>query len=174
MISCLREKMVWEACCSDVAALHGHLEAPPMGWDMLLTGYVSLGIYAPQVSMWKASLPSEQLLVVRSEPFFAEPTNTLRERVGPFLGLRADQGVWSGNNLNRIGTNPGGHGFSADRELAPEDYAIMGAEYVAHPIAPAPNTTSAEVRASHLLKAFFAPFNTALYGVLDDPSFGKW
>jgi Sulfotransferase domain len=49
--------------------------------------YVSRGLYADQLERWLAHFPREQLLVVRSEDFLAQPDEIYAE-VFDFLGLR--------------------------------------------------------------------------------------
>lgn len=49
--------------------------------------YVSRGLYAEQLERWLAHFPREQLLVLRSEDFFARPDESYAE-VFAFLGLR--------------------------------------------------------------------------------------
>ena len=49
--------------------------------------YVSRSIYADQLERWLAYFPLEQLLVLRSEDFFARPAETFAQ-VFAFLGVR--------------------------------------------------------------------------------------
>jgi hypothetical protein len=50
--------------------------------------YLARGMYADQLARWRSLFPDEQLLVVSSERFFAEPDRTFR-RVLDFLELPA-------------------------------------------------------------------------------------
>jgi Sulfotransferase domain len=49
--------------------------------------YVARGLYADQLERWLAHFPREQLLVLRSEDFFARPAEICAETLD-FLGLR--------------------------------------------------------------------------------------
>jgi Sulfotransferase domain len=52
--------------------------------------YVARGLYADQLERWLEHFPREQLLVLRSEDFFARPAETYADTLA-FLGLRAWQ-----------------------------------------------------------------------------------
>jgi len=54
---------------------------------LLRYSYVARGHYAEQLARWRDRFPTNQLLVVRSEDFFAEPARQFG-RILEFLGLR--------------------------------------------------------------------------------------
>ncbi len=50
--------------------------------------YLARGMYASQLRAWRALVPAERMLVLRSEDFYRDPRLTMRE-VATFLGLSA-------------------------------------------------------------------------------------
>ena len=48
--------------------------------------YRARGVYGPQVTQWRATLPADQLLVLVSEELYRDPQATL-DRVSDFLGI---------------------------------------------------------------------------------------
>jgi len=48
--------------------------------------YLARGVYVDQIAAWRASFPAAQLMVLRSEDFWADPAATYRD-VTRFLGL---------------------------------------------------------------------------------------
>jgi hypothetical protein len=80
-----------EAVEAEPARLAGELErmaADPLynSFEHQHHSYLARGRYHEQLARWLARFPREQLLVVSSERFFAEPERTFR-RVLDFLGL---------------------------------------------------------------------------------------
>jgi hypothetical protein len=56
------------------------------GHNLMHYAYLARGIYVDQIRVWRQFLPKEHILVVRSEDFYGQPTNTIRQ-VQAFLGL---------------------------------------------------------------------------------------
>ena len=54
--------------------------------------YLARGRYLEQLEAWQRHFPKEQMLILRSEGFFASPQDEL-ERVCDFLGLPTDHGI---------------------------------------------------------------------------------
>lgn len=99
--------------------------------------YVFRSVYLDQVMRWKATFPADQLLIMQSERFFADPPSHMT-KVGNFLGL-ADFDFAASSRLQNIF---GGGVGNALKEAG--DYRKM------HP----------ETRS--LLEAFFRPWNEKL------------
>lgn len=51
------------------------------------TPFLLRGVYAPQIEMWRKFFPAEQMLVLASEEYYAEPLALLRKTARDFLGL---------------------------------------------------------------------------------------
>ena len=109
------------------------------------------GMYAEFLPEWQTYVPTKRLLVVRTDEYFDRPIRAVR-RAWQWLGLRppsADE-------------NDGARALKADDELvrasaahgAPQDYPAL-----LRPV-----------------RAFYAPFNARLAGMLRDPGFtrGQW
>jgi Sulfotransferase domain len=74
-----------DRCAPDLARVRADPRHDPVA--LLRYSYVARGRYAEQLVRWRAHFPTERLLVVRSEDFFADPPSVFG-RVLEFLGLR--------------------------------------------------------------------------------------
>jgi len=67
--------------------------------------YLARGRYAEQLECWLAHLPREQLLILRSEDFYAHPQQAL-ERATAFLGLEIEVPGWTPGSLRHLQAGP--------------------------------------------------------------------
>lgn len=63
-----------------------HVDPFYRAWDHQHFSYVARGMYAEQLERWRRFFPQEQLLVLKSEDFFADPGSAYSETLD-FLGL---------------------------------------------------------------------------------------
>jgi hypothetical protein len=82
--------------------------------------YTTRGLYAEQLEWWLAEFPREQLLVLKSESFFARPDEGLQQALA-FLGLPA----WSPASYEVH--NPGSY-----HDMRPETRARLAAQFAPH------------------------------------------
>jgi hypothetical protein len=75
-----------EAIAAEPERLTGTGDPFTLAWRHF--SYIRRGLYAEQLERWLASFPREQLLVLKSEDFYAEPAATLRQTQA-WLGLPA-------------------------------------------------------------------------------------
>ena len=71
--------------------------------------YLSRGLYLDQLKVWHSVYPRDQILVVHTEDFFAQPERGF-SGVLRFLGLPD----WSPPAFKRLNAHPGGQGIDAD------------------------------------------------------------
>jgi hypothetical protein len=82
--------------------------------------YVARGVYVDQIQRWLAEFPREQLLVLKSEAFFARPEEGIAQTLA-FLGLPA----WSPDHYEVH--NPGSYA-----DMAPETRQRLAAYFSPH------------------------------------------
>src|SRR5262249_45477255 len=106
-------------------------------------GYLARGHYARQLERWLALYPRAQLLVMPSEPFYADPARTVR-RVAEFVGLapldpRRYAGTFRVRNGGRYARPPIDLVARLDEHFAPHNErlaALLGPEFDASSWAP--------------------------------------
>jgi len=97
-----------------------------VSWNHLNFGYLAQSDYAAGLGRWLATYPAAQVLVLRSEDFYADDAGVLAQVRG-FLGLEAgppaDTRQW-----NRTGTSDLDPGLARDlaQRLAPSVDALVG------------------------------------------------
>ena len=96
--------------------------------------YKSRGLYKVQLERYLQHFPWEQLLVICSEAFFAEPENTLRqvfEFVGVDTGFKVEDLKPRNVNWNRTKVPPGVYEYLNDYFLPHNQalYELVGKDY---------------------------------------------
>lgn len=81
--------------------------------------YLARGLYGEQIKLWHSFFPRDQLLILKSESFFADPGREL-ERVQRFLGLPA----WSPRAYERYNALPRDSMRPETRERLAEYFAL--------------------------------------------------